>query len=230
MSDTFAFNVDLQQMLNVIFNPLYSNREIFLRELISNASDALVKIRDKFDLAKLEAQPELVIHIIPVWTNNTLTIEDSGIGMTKNELITFLGSFGRSSSRDFYEFREAGCDTSLIGRFGIGFYSVFCVSDKVRVISKNHDDEQFIWESEAGGPFTVRKDTEMVHGEIKRGTKVICFLKRDMSEFLEIRRLKDLAKKHSESIVFPIKFGSLQSSAVRGKKRSAEGAPVLMDD
>ena len=108
----------------------------------------------------------------------------------------------------------------MIGRFGIGFYSAFCVSDKVRVISKHNDDEQFIWESDVDGPFTVRKDTEMVHGEIKRGTKVMCFLKHDMSGFLQV--LEDLVKKHSRSIGFPIVFGLLESSAGRGKKRSAE--------
>lgn len=185
--ETYEFQAEVSRLMDIIINSLYTHKEIFLRELVSNASDALDKIRflslsDDSQLGEGEDR-NLEIRVSFDKDERTLTLRDRGVGMTKQDLINNLGTVARSGTTQFLEAVAAGADMSLIGQFGVGFYSVYLVADKVRVVSKNNDDSQYIWQSTADQTFDLAEDPR--GNTLGRGTEVTLWLKEDASEFAE---------------------------------------------
>ena len=202
------FKAESKKLLDMMIHSIYTNQEIFLRELISNASDALDKLYYKsLTDTKIKIKKEdLEIRLIPDKENRTLTIKDNGIGMTKEELENNLGTIAKSGSELFKENIKDEKNLSIIGQFGVGFYSSFMVSDKVVVNSKSLDGEANTWESEGTSGYTIDKSDKK-----DEGTEIILYLKEDTeennySDFLETYTLERLVKKYSDYIPYPVKM------------------------
>ena len=203
-SETHSFDADVSRVLDILINSLYTKKEVFLREAISNGADALDKIRF-VSVRKpevLDTERDLGIKIQTDPEAKTVTITDTGIGMTKSDLINNLGTIARTDTIHFLEDIAKGGSLNLIGQFGVGFYSYFLVANKVQVQTKHNDDVQYVWESEAGSSYTLSKDPK--GNTLGRGTRVTLYLKQDAHEYTDVERIKSLIKQYSEFISFPI--------------------------
>ena len=202
------FEAEMSELMGLIVNSFYSNKDIFLRELVSNASDALDKIRHESltNQDVLKENNDMKIRIIPDKDNNTLTIEDDGVGMTEKDLINNLGTIARSGTKNFTKYlQEKGekTDMNLIGQFGVGFYSAFLVANQVEVYTKTHDGDEFVWRSSASKEYTIDPVTEPT---LKRGSRLVLHMKDDTKEYLEETTLKDIINKHSQYVDYNIEL------------------------
>jgi molecular chaperone HtpG len=206
----YEFKAEVKKLLDILVHSLYTSREIFLREIISNASDALDKLRFESTRGTEIENNDLPLEIKIEFDEKkkTLTISDTGIGMSRDELISNLGTIAKSGTEEFLKLvNEAKGDASnIIGKFGVGFYSVFMVADKVAVKTKSFrkDEPAVEWQSDGAGDYEISE----LDGKIPRGTSVEIFLKEDAGEFLEKWRLESIIKKHSNFITFPIFLGT----------------------
>ncbi|MDB6085681.1 MAG: hptG, partial [Gammaproteobacteria bacterium] len=196
------FQAETKQVLRLVIHSLYSHREIFLRELISNASDACEKLRfEALANPGLMGADELSVTLIPDKEAGTLTVKDNGIGMTEAEVIDNLGTIARSGTKKFLEglSGDSAKDAQLIGQFGVGFYSAFIVADRVTVLSKRTDSEGVRWNSDGEGSYEIQPSDKS-----ERGTEVIMHLRDEDKEFLEPARLRGLVRKYSDHLSIPI--------------------------
>ena len=208
------------RLLDILINSLYTKKEIFLRELISNAADALDKVRFESieDTTVLGTETELEIRVWFDESDKTLMIRDNGIGMTKNDLIQNLGTVAKSGTTRFLEAIKGG-NLNLIGQFGVGFYSTFLAASKVQVISKHNSDRQWLWESTATSSFSVQPDDSV---NLKRGTIVKLTLKEDAYSFCNYDTLEKLIKRYSSFINFPIYLRNMVDVEHKEEKTQAE--------
>ncbi len=227
--ETRAFEAEVSQVLHLVTHSLYSHKEIFLRELISNASDACDKLRFAAlsDAALTADDAELRIEIVADKDARTLTIRDNGIGMTRDEVIENIGTVARSGTRRFLESLsgDARRDTQLIGQFGVGFYSAFIVADKVTLTTRKAGapaGEGVRWESGGSGEYTL----ETVDAA-QRGTTVTLHLKEDESEFLDVWKLRDLITRYSDHVAFPIRLPKMHEGAPTGEFETVNHAAAL---
>src|SRR5882672_8476386 len=227
---TKEFQAETKQVLRLVIHSLYSHKEIFLRELISNASDACEKLRfEAIANPNLMGADEMSVTLIPDKEGGTLTVRDNGIGMSQEEVIDNLGTIARSGTKKFLEglSGDSAKDAQLIGQFGVGFYSAFIVADRVTVLTKRSDSEAVRWESDGEGSYEIQ-----TADSADRGTEVIMHLRDEDKEFLEPSRLKQLVRKYSDHLSIPIvlKTGETEETLNQAKAFWTRPKPELSDE
>ena len=239
---TYEFKTEAKQLLNLMINSVYSQKEIFLRELISNASDALDKLRfaslTDENLRKLT--DDLYIRLTPNTENNTLTIFDNGIGMNKDDLINYIGTIAKSGTSEFAEMLKKANEAKesspeLIGQFGVGFYSSYMVADEVEIITRKAGEEQaWKWTSKGEGSYTLEESTRS-----SQGTSIILHLKpidkedSEAQNFTEEWTLKSIVKKYSDFVAYPIKMQTSHTHIERdenGKPKEGAKEETVVED
>ncbi|MEC8931190.1 MAG: ATP-binding protein, partial [Candidatus Latescibacterota bacterium] len=210
-----TFQTEVQQVLQILIHSLYTDKDVFLRELMSNASDALDKIRFRSltDKDIVDPDAELEVELSVDAEAKTLTIRDTGIGMSRDEVNTNIGTIARSGSREFIERLNDEDDEEsklkLIGQFGVGFYSVFMIAERVVVTTKSadKDEEAVIWESTGDGAYTIASTKD----KTDRGTEIKVFVRSDCEEYLDAHRLESVVRRHSDYVSYPIKVAGKQA-------------------
>ncbi|XP_052750532.1 endoplasmin [Galleria mellonella] len=234
-AQNYTFQTEVNRMMKLIINSLYRNKEIFLRELISNGSDALDKIRltSLTNSDVLASNPDMSIRIKADQENRLLHIIDSGVGMTRNDLVNNLGTIAKSGTADFLskmqdaEKSNAQEMNDMIGQFGVGFYSAFLVADKVTVVSKHNDDKQHVWESDANS-FSVAEDPR--GDTLRRGTHITLHLKEEAADYLQPDTIRSLVKKYSQFINFPIYLWASRTETVEEADADADADQADADE
>ena len=224
--ETHNFETEVQELLHLMIHSLYSNKEIFLRELISNASDACDRLRFAAltDTGLIDEGDELSIEVSLSDKNKTISVRDNGIGMSKEEVIENIGTIARSGTKQFLNSlsRKETADAQLIGQFGVGFYSVFLVADHVELITRHANDNSgnsIRWSSDGSGEYTLEKIEDN-----RRGTQITLSLKEDSQEFADLSRIRNIIERYSDHISFPINMP--KQDAENEWDRVNKGAPI----
>jgi molecular chaperone HtpG len=230
-TQTYEFSSDMSNLMSIIINAFYSSKDVAIRELISNSSDALEKIRYRSltDSDVLSDNSELLIKVIPDKENKQVLIEDSGIGMDEEDMKNFLGIVAKSGTKEFLKNLENNKGADLKGQFGMGVYSSLLISDNVSFVSKKHGCEPCKFDTDGSGTYSIT-NLSSDECDIKRGTRITLNIKEGCEEFLEENRLKDIVKKHSSFTLFPIQLQVIKEEEVTDDEASPEDDDVDDDD